>query len=170
MSEDLLVIARRDRNINFRLLLQALAVAQQSIPCWRGFLRVVGRGTGNLSELKALRCSLLRRSGLELIDQLRSEELLSLLRSRFALVSASIEEGFDYPVLEAKGEGIPTIISDIPVHREFHSESSLFFRSTTMAKCLLRNWLLNDAHLQKQLSAFGHYIALSLSVKRQKIN
>ena len=30
-------------------------------------------------------------------------------------------------MLEAKAEGIPTLISSIPVHREFHAESSLFF-------------------------------------------
>ena len=38
-----------------------------------------------------------------------------------------MEEGFDYPVLEAKAEGIPTLLSQIPVHVEFHAGSSLFF-------------------------------------------
>ena len=49
------------------------------------------------------------------------------LRQSLALLSASTEEGFDYPVLEAKAEGLPTVISEIPVHREFHQCSSLFF-------------------------------------------
>jgi hypothetical protein len=36
-------------------------------------------------------------------------------------------EGFDYPVLEAKAEGLPTLISDKPVHREIHEDTSLTF-------------------------------------------
>ena len=90
-------------------------------------LRVVGRGTSSSKELQALRRALPRPDGLELIDELDSGDLLALLRSSLALVSASLEEGFDYPVLEAKAEGIPTLLSQIPVHAEFHADSSLFF-------------------------------------------
>ena len=55
--------------------------------------------------LQGLRRALPRPEGLELI-QLNAGELLAMLRSSLALVSASLE-GFDYPVLEAKAEGSP---------------------------------------------------------------
>ena len=91
------------------------------------------------------------------------------LRSSLALLSASTEEGFDYPVLEAKAEGIPTLISDIPVHREFHQDSSLFFPvdddGSTMAEHVMS--CLQDRDLWPQLSCAGFALAQKLSVQAQ---
>ena len=169
-SEDLLVIARHDANKNLVGLLKALAIAQQRLPKWRGVLRIVGRGVTNSSELQALRRGLPRPEGLELIQQLDPCQLLSTLRSSLALVSASLEEGFDYPVLEAKAEGIPTLLSQIPVHTEFHADSSLFFPTEggeeAFATAISR--LLGDSRLWRDLSAAGRELALSLSVMRQQ--
>ena len=170
VSEDLLVIARNDANKNFKGLLHALATAQRLIPEWRGVLRIVGRGVTASSELQALRLTLPRPEGLELIRELNPDQLLTTMRSSLALVSASLEEGFDYPVLEAKAEGIPTLLSQIPVHAEFHSSSSLFFPpengETVFTSALCR--LLTDSQLWADLSAAGHKLALSLSVTRQQ--
>ena len=59
-----------------------------------------------------------RPEQVQLIDALPQAQLLKYLRSSLALLSASTEEGFDYPVLEAKAEGIPTLIEyDIPPPR-----------------------------------------------------
>ena len=86
-----------------------------------------------------------------------------------ALLSSSLEEGFDYPVLEAKAEGIPTLISDIPVHREFHSESSLFFTLNDDGTALARGVidLCRESALWRQLSLSGLELVRSLSVERQ---
>jgi glycosyltransferase involved in cell wall biosynthesis len=43
---------------------------------------------------------------------------LNLLRSATALVSASRDEGFGLPLVEAMGVGTPLVVSDIPVFRE----------------------------------------------------
>ena len=91
-SDDLLVIARHDSNKNLVGLLNALATAQQRLPQWRGVLRIVGRGVTDSPQLQALRRSLPRPSGLELISQLKPDQMLSILRSSLALVSASLEE------------------------------------------------------------------------------
>ena len=169
-SEDLLVIARHDANKNLVGLLKALARAQQRLPQWRGVLRIVGRGVGDSEELQAWRRGLPRPEGLELIQQLNPSQLLSTLRSSLALVSASLEEGFDYPVLEAKAEGIPTLLSQIPVHAEFHAGSSLFFPieggEEVFATAISR--LLTDSRLWWDLSAAGREVALALSVRRQQ--
>ena len=169
-TEDLLVIARHDANKNLVGLLKALANAQQRLPQWSGVLRIVGRGVLASTELQALRRALPRPEGLELIQELNPVELLAVLRSSLALVSASLEEGFDYPVLEAKAEGIPTLLSQIPVHTEFHSDSSLFFPiddgGDAFAEGLCR--LLTDSRLWWDLSVAGREVALSLSVTRQR--
>ena len=169
-SENLLVIARHDANKNLVGLLKALSIAQQQLPKWGGVLRVVGRGTSSSAELQALRRALPRPDGLELIDELDSGDLLALLRNSLALVSASLEEGFDYPVLEAKAEGIPTLLSQIPVHAEFHAASSLFFPAEAgevdFANRLSE--LLTDSRLWWDLSAAGRQLALSLSLTCQQ--
>ena len=169
-SEDLLVIARHDDNKNLRGLLKALAVAQQQLPEWGGVLRIVGRGVLASAELQILRRALPRPEGLELIQELNPGELLAKLRSSLALVSPSLEEGFDYPVLEAKAEGIPTLLSQIPVHAEFHAGSSLFFPAEggEEAFALELSRLLTDSRLWWDLSAAGRQLALSLSVTRQQ--
>ena len=169
-SEDLLVIARHDANKNLLGLLKALATAQKCLPQWRGVLRIVGRGVVASPELQGLRRALPRPEGLELIQELNAVDLLAMLRSSLALVSASMEEGFDYPVLEAKAEGIPTVLSQIPVHVEFHAGSSLFFPAEggeeAFAAALAR--LLADSRLWWDLSGSGRELALSLSVTHQQ--
>ena len=168
-SEDLLVIARHDSNKNLRSLLQTLAFAQQQLPHWRGSLRIVGRGVVASAELQTLRRALPRPEGLELIHDLNPDQLLAMLRSSLALVSASLEEGFDYPVLEAKAEGIPTLLSQIPVHAEFHEESSLFFPVEGGEKAFVSalSCLLTDSKLWCDLSSAGRDLAMSMSLSRQ---
>ena len=169
-SSDLLVIARHDANKNLRGLLRAIAGVQRHLRHWHGVVRIVGRGVAESTDLQVLRRALPRPEGLLLIDQLDPDSLCSTIRSSLALVSASLEEGFDYPVLEAKAEGIPTLLSDIPVHREFHHNSSLFFPvdddGSTLADHLTQ--LMEDSLVWQELSAAGLLMTRTLSVQRQQ--
>ena len=119
--------------------------------------------------MQRLHRQLPRPEQVELIEELPKDQLVTCLRSSLALLSASTEEGFDYPVLEAKAEGIPTVISDIPVHQEFHAESSLFFPvdddGTVLAGHLID--LCRDQTLWRDLSQRGLVLARSLSVECQ---
>jgi glycosyltransferase involved in cell wall biosynthesis len=45
-------------------------------------------------------------------------QLSALYRGAAALISPSIYEGFGLPLIEAMSLGVPTLCSDIPVHRE----------------------------------------------------
>ena len=168
-SEDLLALARHDVNKNLPALLRGVAQLQRRCPHWRGVLRIVGRGGRQSALVQRMHRELPRPEQLQLIDSLPQAQLLQHLRSSLALLSASTEEGFDYPVLEAKAEGIPTLISDIPVHREFHQDSSLFFPvdddGSTMAEHVMS--CLQDRDLWPQLSRAGFALAQKLSVQAQ---
>ena len=110
-----------------------------------------------------------RPEQVQLIGSLPYAQLLEYLRSSLALLSASTEEGFDYPVLEAKAEGTPTLISDIPVHREFHQDSSLFFPVDDDGGALADHVIacLQDRGLWTQLSQGGYALAKRLSTAAQ---
>jgi len=49
-----------------------------------------------------------------------------LLKSK-AFISCSLDEGFDFPSVDAALLGKPVLLSDIPVHRELHGETARYF-------------------------------------------
>jgi glycosyltransferase involved in cell wall biosynthesis len=55
------------------------------------------------------------------------ERYLELLRGATALVTASREEGFGIPVVEAMAAGTPVVVSDIPVFHEVGGDTALYF-------------------------------------------
>ena len=168
-SEDLLALARHDVNKNLPALFRGIAQLQRRCPQWRGVLRIVGRGGRQSGLVERLHRDLPRPKQVELIDALPPALLVDRLRSCLVLISASTEEGFDYPVLEAKAEAIPTLISDIPVHREFHQGSSLFFPVDDDGGALADHVIacLQDRSLWTQLSQAGFALAQRLSVDAQ---
>ena len=168
-SEDLLALARHDLNKNLPALFRGVDLLQRRWPQWRGVLRIVGRGGPQSSLVQRMHRQLTRPEQVQLIDALPQAKLLEYLRSSLALLSASTEEGFDYPVLEAKAEGTPTLISDIPVHREFHQDSSLFFPVDDDGGALADHVItcLQDRGLWTQLSQGGYALAKRLSMAAQ---
>lgn len=168
-SQDLVALARHDVNKNLPALFRGIDQLQRQCPQWSGTLRIIGRGGRQTPLVQRLHQRLPRPQQVELIDALPQAELVALVRAAMALLSASTEEGFDYPVLEAKAEGLPTLISDIPVHREFHEGSSLFFPTDDDGTALAGQVraLLGDGALWSHLSTVGLDLARSLSVERQ---
>lgn len=63
------------------------------------------------------------------------------LDAGFALVSASKDEGFGVPLVEAMSYGLPLIVSDIPIFREVAGSSASYFNpefSSELVKAVLR--------------------------------
>ncbi|PWB96657.1 glycosyltransferase family 4 protein [Salinibacterium hongtaonis] len=54
-------------------------------------------------------------------------EYIAALSSATALVSASRDEGFGIPLVEAQAAGTPIVVSDIPVFHEVGGDAALFF-------------------------------------------
>ncbi len=55
------------------------------------------------------------------------QEYARVLSDCHALVTASLEEGFGLPIIEAMQEGIPVICSDIDIFHEVAGDAGLFF-------------------------------------------
>ncbi|TFD67863.1 glycosyltransferase family 4 protein [Cryobacterium ruanii] len=60
-------------------------------------------------------------------DGVTDEQYHRLLRSATALVTASLDEGFGIPLVEAMSLGIPVVVSDIQIFREIGGDAALYF-------------------------------------------
>lgn len=61
------------------------------------------------------------------IGEVSDSELASLYKSALALITCSLMEGFDLPLLEALANKCLILASDIPVHHEITQDNALFF-------------------------------------------
>jgi glycosyltransferase involved in cell wall biosynthesis len=131
---------------------------------------VVGRSGRQTPELKKILRQLSKPGKIVLLDGVNTAELVKLFRSSLALVSASTMEGFDYPLLEAKAEGLPTIISDIPVHHEIHENTSLYFNPEQGSDELIEAivGLAYDQTLWDHLSVSGRNLIAKFTITEQQ--
>ena len=66
-------------------------------------------------------------------DGATDAEYVELLQSSTALVSASLDEGFGIPLVEAMALGVPVVVSDITIFHEIAGEAGTFFTPTDAA-------------------------------------
>jgi glycosyltransferase involved in cell wall biosynthesis len=64
---------------------------------------------------------------LEFHQGVSDEDYARILSSATALVSASLNEGFGLPLVEAMAGGTPIAVSDIPIFREIGGDAAVFF-------------------------------------------
>jgi glycosyltransferase involved in cell wall biosynthesis len=62
---------------------------------------------------------------------------LEMLDESFALVTASKDEGFGIPVIEAMSRSIPVVLSDIEIFREVASGAGFFFNPESRSEFVL---------------------------------
>ncbi|OII04293.1 glycosyltransferase family 1 protein [Curtobacterium sp. MCBA15_008] len=60
-------------------------------------------------------------------DGATDDEYLRVLRSATALATASYDEGFGIPLVEAMGIGTPVVVSDVPIFREIGGVAAEYF-------------------------------------------
>jgi glycosyltransferase involved in cell wall biosynthesis len=87
------------------------------------------------------------------------EEYIEILEHSTALVSASLDEGFGLPVVEAMSRGVPVILSDIPIFHEVAGECGRYFEATDsdeFAK-LVRQVQKRPASAQELVARAGNF-------------
>jgi glycosyltransferase involved in cell wall biosynthesis len=82
-------------------------------------------------------------------------EYLAILGRAQALVSASLDEGFGIPVLEAMRAGTPVICSDIEIFREVAAGAAAHFEPRTAASLVSVIRELEDPKHWQRLSSLG---------------
>jgi glycosyltransferase involved in cell wall biosynthesis len=168
---DCVVLARHARNKNVALALSGFAALLGRDPHWPGQLVVVGGRDRCTPALMLQQRELGLEGRVRWIERLPEPQLQATLRQAFCLISPSLMEGFDYPLLEAQALGLPTLASRIPVHEELHREAALLFElqdhGDTMAHQLLR--LRREPALWRQLSQAGLRNAATHTSRRQAL-
>ena len=95
-------------------------------------------------------------------DGVSASEYTDWLANCQALVSASLDEGFGIPLVEAMNHGTPIVVTDMDIFREIAGESGLFFDPSSkedfadQVKKLARQevWLEKSNQASKQAGEF----------------
>jgi len=70
--------------------------------------------------------------GLIYIDNACDYAVNQLLLKSEAFISCSLDEGFDFPSVDAALLNKPVVLSDIPVHRELHGGTATYFNPSSV--------------------------------------
>ncbi|SDS76017.1 Glycosyltransferase involved in cell wall bisynthesis [Brevibacterium siliguriense] len=130
---------------------EALIRALEHLPGWTLHIasRIDGRREAQLRALIPGRAKVVFHRGIS------DEVYARLLEESTALVTASREEGFGLPVIEAMAQGVPVAVSDIPIFREIAAEAAEYFDPEdpqSVAEAITR---LTDAGRWAEQSAAG---------------
>ena len=116
-----------------------LVRAMNDLPGYR--LRLMS----GISDAERTRLSALAPEGaLEFLGGASDEEYTRALLDATALVTASRDEGFGLPVIEAQALGTPVLVSDIPIFREVAGPDAGYFDPTSTASFVAAVHELDD--------------------------
>jgi glycosyltransferase involved in cell wall biosynthesis len=100
----------------------------QNWPLWKGryTLKIVSCRGAYKQHLEEYIADQGLTENVEFLGYLSNDDLVALYQNCAALVFPSLWEGFGMPPLEAMACGRPSIVSDIPVHKEVMKGSALY--------------------------------------------
>ncbi|MFJ8361787.1 glycosyltransferase family 4 protein [Streptomyces sp. NPDC093984] len=153
-----LVVARMVKSKRIDLVIRAMYQVVERHPSAR--LYVVGDGPER-ARLERLSVSCFGRSAtVTFLGRVEQAELIRRYRSAWLLVSASSAEGWGLAISEAAACGTPSVVTDIPGHRDavMHDVTGLLVGPGQLAAVIER--LLLDHHLRRRLGTqAAHHVA-----------
>lgn len=91
----------------------------------------------------------------EFLNGVSEEEYQQQLLQATALVSASRDEGFGIPLVEAMSLGVPVVVSDIPIFREIGGEAASYFNAESPEALAEAITTISDQKIWLQKSEMG---------------
>lgn len=79
------------------------------------------------ARLDALKALVPKKANIIFYNGVTDQKYAELLANRGALVSASLDEGFGLPAVEALKIGVPAVLSNIPIFHEVAANGALYF-------------------------------------------
>lgn len=130
---------------------ETLIRSLEHLPGWTLHIasRIDGRREAALRALIPNRAKVIFHRGVS------DEEYATLLEGATALVTASQEEGFGLPVIEAMAQGVPVAISDIPIFHEIAADAAVYFDPDDASDVATAIERLTNATLWSEVSAAG---------------
>lgn len=125
---------------NIETIFRARALLGERLP-WQIWIAGGVRDYQYYEGLKTLADKLKISEHVRWLGFVEESHLIELYQGARVFVTASRDEGFNIPPLEAMACGVPVLCSDIPVHRELFSGAALFYpteRCEMLAEALLR--------------------------------
>lgn len=155
---------------NIETLLRARALLGSNFP-WQVWIAGGVRDGHYRAALESLVVELGLENQVRWLGFVNEAQLVALYQGAKAFVTASRDEGFNIPPLEAMACDSPVLCSDIPVHRELFDGAAMFFPPEsyeTLAAALLRlhdDTVLNE-HLRKQARVCVNRLSWPAMVQR----
>jgi glycosyltransferase involved in cell wall biosynthesis len=138
--------------------LETIVEATSLLDQWKRTFDVVcvGDGEGHpewVQEVRELAGRLGVSTKLRMAGWVSDEELRGLYRSCLGTVNPSLHEGYGLGVAESLANGVPTIASDIPPHREIGGDAAIYFEPGDAAGlAAAMATLLREAEVELELS------------------
>jgi len=129
---------------------ETLASAMHRLPGWR--LRLLSRVP---DEARRRLEALAPDGSLDFLDGVDDEAYAEALGAARVLVTASREEGFGLPVIEAMAAGTPVAVSDIPIFREITGGEAEYFDPDSDAEAAAAIQRLADDGRWRERSVAG---------------
>ena len=158
------IVAPRERPVTRDLLymgsfmpyknVETLALAMHVLPGYR--LHLLSKiGSADRRRLLALAPA----GAIMVHNGVGEDEYADLLSQAFALVHASLDEGFGIPLIEAMAAGTPVVVSDIPIFREVGADAARYFPASDPDAAAAAIRALEDPEEWRARSSRGREVA-----------
>lgn len=162
----ILSLGRLEKKKNPQVLISAFRILKEKYNLPHKLIIAGPEGFG-VEEIKSQIDSVPQKKDIFVTGYLSEEEKQYTVANASVFVSPSFCEGFDIPVLEAMKQGVPLVLSKIPVHEEIAGDAALFFNPNSPEDLAEKiNQVLSNNFIKGRLSKQGQILANKFTWQR----